>query len=49
MSLSQSQGHFMENANLAPGHQFNLSQVKFINVVKVTPRSRSLQGQIVSV
>ena len=31
----------MENANLAPGHLFNLSEVKVINEVKVTPRSRS--------
>ena len=39
----------MENAYLVPGHQLNLSQVKVINEVKVTPRSRSFQGQIVSV
>ena len=26
----------MENANLAPGHQSNLSQVKVVNEVKVT-------------
>ena len=29
----------MENANLAPGHLFNLTQVKVVNEVKVTPRS----------
>ena len=39
----------MENDNLAPGHQFKLSQVKVVNEVKVTQRSRSFQGQIVSV
>ena len=38
----------MENDNLALGHQFNLSQVKVVNEVKVTPRSRPFQGQIVS-
>ena len=39
----------MENANLAPGHLFNLTQVKVVNEVKVTSRSRSYQGQIVRV
>ena len=39
----------MENANLAIGHQFNLSEVKVINEVKVISKSRSFQGQIVSV
>ena len=48
-SLGQGQGHFMENANLAPGHKFNLSELKVTNEVKVTPRSRLFQGQIVSV
>ena len=40
----------MENANLAPGHQFNLNlcEVEVINGVKVTPRSMSFQGQLVS-
>ena len=38
----------MEKAN-SPEHQLNLSQVKVINEVKVTPRSRSFQGHIVSV
>ena len=31
------------------GIKFNLSEVKVINEVKVTPRSRSFQDQIVSV
>ena len=37
---------------LLPRHQFNLvdlSEVKVINMVKVISRSRSFQGQIVSV
>ena len=46
---SLGQGHLMENANLATGHQFNLSELKVINKIEVTPRSRSFQGQIVSV
>ena len=49
MSLGQGQGHLMENANLVPGHQLNLFQVKVNNEVKVKPGSRSFQGQIVSV
>ena len=43
----------MENVNLATWmsvlNWFNLSEVKVKNKVKVTPRSRLFQGQIVSV
>ena len=49
MSLGQGQGHLMENANLAPGHQYNLSEVKVINEVKFTPKVKVMPGQIVSV